>query len=101
MKFTSGLVFSGLLASASAVPFAKGLEGKWFDRKLHFRLNSSQLDTNTLILGFVVIAMENTNKVNALADPYYRSLADSGVLLTAARVRMHDLYVSIVLAIRY
>ncbi|KAJ5460431.1 uncharacterized protein N7458_001983 [Penicillium daleae] len=96
MKFTSGLVFSGLLAAASAVPIAKGLEGK-----LHFRLNSSQLDTNILTLGFVVIVMENTNKVNALADPFYRLLADSGVLLTAARVRMHDLYVSIVFAIRY
>lgn len=31
--------------------------------------------------GFVVIVMENTNKVTALADPYYRSLADAGVLL--------------------
>ena len=31
--------------------------------------------------GFVVIVMENTNKVTALADPYYRSLADTGVLL--------------------
>lgn len=33
------------------------------------------------MLGFVVIVMENTNKDTALADPYYRQLADSGVLL--------------------
>jgi hypothetical protein len=33
------------------------------------------------MLGFVVVVMENTNKDTALADPYYRQLADSGVLL--------------------
>jgi hypothetical protein len=32
MKLTSGLVFSGLLASVSAVPIATGPSGKWFDR---------------------------------------------------------------------
>ena len=31
--------------------------------------------------GFMVIVMEDTNKVTALADPYYRSLADAGILL--------------------
>jgi xanthine/uracil permease len=81
MKFTSGLVFSGLLASASAVPIASGPSGKWFDRMFNFSLS---IDLNYIliyVLGFVVIVMENTNKATALADPYYRQLADSGVLL--------------------
>lgn len=33
------------------------------------------------MIGFVVVVMENTNKDTALADPYYRQLADEGVLL--------------------
>ncbi|CEO60381.1 hypothetical protein PMG11_05010 [Penicillium brasilianum] len=70
MKLTSGLVFSGLLASASAVPIATSPSGKWFDR-------------------FVVIVMENTNKDTALADPYYRQLADSGVLLNGYQGTTH------------
>lgn len=34
-----------------------------------------------MVLGFVVIVMENTNKATALANPYYQQLASEGVLL--------------------
>ncbi|KAI2794688.1 hypothetical protein POX_a01289 [Penicillium oxalicum] len=70
MKFSHSLALSGLLASVSAVPMATGPSGKWFDR-------------------FVVVVMENTNKDTALADPYYRQLADEGVLLDGYQGTTH------------
>lgn len=68
-------------------------KGKWFDRKLNNSLAYDKSETEILIivLGYVVIVLENTNKDVTFGNPYFLNLTNMGMTLGNYHANLYSL----------
>lgn len=101
MKLSTGLVLAGLSLATAATSDenlhdAKKVtppKGKWFDRKLNNSLAYDKSETEILIivLGYVVIVLENTNKDVTFGNPYFLNLTNMGMTLGNYHANLYSL----------